>query len=525
MSGPLHTVHVRVNDAATGQPTPVRISFVDSQGNYSAPFGRVTDCATGYGQDVGGNLCLPQSELIVRPHETVSSPIAPARFAYIDGSCEIRLPAGSLTVTVHKGPEYVPLRRQIPLTPGKMAIRLEVERWTNWKKHGWYSGDTRAHFLTPHGALLEGAAEDLAVVNLLAFEPVPGAKERGPDPGISNILAFSGQGPALESPGHLVVVNTLNGSALLGHLALLNCHRAVYPLTIGRRLDRSTWELDEWTLADWCDQCHRKGGLVVWLDMLFPNPAAICEGLAELILGKVDAVETTELDWCVRDWDEWYTLLNCGFHVPLVGASGKETNATALGAVRTYAQLSPDEPLTYKGWVEAVRAGRTFATTGPLLTFRVNDQGPGSVVDLAESTPTVRVHAAAHSAEPFERLEVVHNGEAVAGVEASGFPCSAVLEADLPATGGGWFAARCWGDRAVHSTPMRNAAHTSPVYVRIGGQSPKPDPITLAKVTGALDESLAVLEQNCRFRSERARENLRGIFQTARAELIRRSVS
>src|SRR5207247_343650 len=89
-----------------------------------------------------------------------------------------------------------------------------------------------------------------------------------------NLLAFSGQELALEfpgplistglmsfqeTPGTLVVVNTLNTHPVLGQLALLNTHRIVFPLRFG-----GSAGLDDWTLADWCDQCHRKGGLVTW---------------------------------------------------------------------------------------------------------------------------------------------------------------------------------------------------------------------------------------------------------------------
>src|SRR5207249_1448541 len=104
--------------------------------------------------------------------------------------------------------------------------------------------DARAHFLTPHAALLEAAAEDLAVVNLLAVECKISAAERS-YPAIPNILAFSGQRPALEMPGHMVVINTLNTHPVLGSLGLLNCHRVDYPLSFGGPDGR-----EDWTLAD-----------------------------------------------------------------------------------------------------------------------------------------------------------------------------------------------------------------------------------------------------------------------------------
>ena len=141
MSAALQTVHVRVNDAATGQPTPVRICITGPGGEYFAPFGRLTQFATDMGVDVGANVLIGDE-----PH------------AYIDGTCEVRLPPGPLTVALHKGPEFKPLVSDLTLTPGKLALRFEVERWTDLRAERWYSGDTRSHFLTPHAALLEAAA-------------------------------------------------------------------------------------------------------------------------------------------------------------------------------------------------------------------------------------------------------------------------------------------------------------------------------------------------------------------------------
>ena len=51
-------VHVRVSDAATGEPTPVLIRFTDEKGNYYAPFGRLAEFPTKVGLDLGGNLLL-----------------------------------------------------------------------------------------------------------------------------------------------------------------------------------------------------------------------------------------------------------------------------------------------------------------------------------------------------------------------------------------------------------------------------------------------------------------------------------
>src|SRR6516225_6278890 len=110
MSQPLHTVHVRVNDAATGQPTPVRIRFMDSEGTYYAPFGRLSEISHFLGFDVGGSLRLDDK-----------------LYAYIDGTCEIPLPVGRVFVEVYKGPEFDSISEEIVLGTGKMSIRLEIK--------------------------------------------------------------------------------------------------------------------------------------------------------------------------------------------------------------------------------------------------------------------------------------------------------------------------------------------------------------------------------------------------------------
>jgi hypothetical protein len=496
----LHTVHVRVNDAGTGQPTPARIRLTNPEGDYFAPFGRLAEFATGRNQAVGGNVLLG-----MKP------------YAYIEGSCEVRLPAGPIRVEIHKGPEYKPLSLGTVLGIGKMALRFTLNRWMDLRQERWYSGDTRAHFLSPHAALLEAAAEDLAVVNVLAIEcRVPGPYDRD-YPAIPNILEVSGQRPALESLGHMVVVNTHNSHPLLGSLGLLNCHRVVYPLSFGGPEGR-----EDWSLADWCDQCHRKGGLVVWTKVWHEAPDfAYGEPLADLILGKVDALEIDYFENSVFDvLADWYKLLNCGFQVPLAGGSGKDSNGIALGAVRTYARLLPDQPLTYLNWIEAIRAGRTFVTNGPILFLTVDGQDPGATLELHAGQP-VRLRAQAQGQVPFERLELLANGTVIADKAGTGSPTMAMIECEWTPTSSCWLAARCWGPQQLPHRPANQCvyAHTSPIYVRCEGRPFTVDPAAVTFFVSHLDTMSEWVQSKGRFENDRQRENLIGIFQTARDRL------
>src|SRR5947209_17268875 len=114
---PLQTVHLRVNDAATGQPTPVRLRVTGPDGTYYPPFGHSADFAIGRGEDVGGNVM-----------------VGTERWAFIDGTCEIALPPGAITVEARKGPEYRPLRETVQLPAGKLALRFAVERHCDWRR-------------------------------------------------------------------------------------------------------------------------------------------------------------------------------------------------------------------------------------------------------------------------------------------------------------------------------------------------------------------------------------------------------
>jgi hypothetical protein len=399
-------VHLRITDAATGKPTPVRVRVVGPDGTHFPPLGRSADVPGGRNEDVGGHLRLGRE-----------------RWWYIDGACEVPLPAGvPLRVQATKGPEFLPLDESVALGAGQIALRFALSRWTDPRADGWVSVDTRCHFISPHAALLEAQAEGVSVANVLATPFMVLALDANTYTTAPNLLAFSGQVPALERDGVAVVVNTLNTHPVLGTVALLNSHRPVFPLTFGGT------ETDDWSVCDWCDQCHRKKGLTVWVDAFEPLAGVTGgEALVAVLLGKIDAIEVTPeprkvplLPWVYRLWD-------AGFRVPLVGASAKESNKTVLGGMRTYAPPG-------MSWIEDVhfRSAHCFASAGPLLAV-VRDGDHFRATARAGGAPAP--------------VEIVANGAVVA---------SGVGEAEAVGPPG-WVAVRCPAPGGF--------AHTSPFSV------------------------------------------------------------
>jgi hypothetical protein len=493
VSGQLQQVHVRVNDAATGKPTPCRVRFTDAKGTYYAPFGRSTNVPTSLDYEIGGNVYVGRK-----------------LHAYIDGSCEVALPPGLIQVTVSKGPEYEQIDKAVPLPPGKLALRFELKRLIDPGRDGWHAGVMTASALSPHEVLLEGAAEGLRVVDLLAFE-----RETLTAVDYPNLIAFSGQRPCVANSDCLVTVNTLNASPGLGSLALLNCHRPVFPLRFdhGKALESAP---GNWTLVDWCDQCHRKRGLVIGLCVGWWEKWSGGEALADVILGKVDAVGLGELYVESIQW--WYTLLSLGLRIPITAG----VLARQLGLIgRTYARLLPGEDVSYANWIEALRAGRTMVSDGPLLTLSVNGVDPGAVIDVAGTDAVIKVSAEASSLTEFSRLEILRDGAVVQEQSSSHDALfHATLEAELSVPHSGWLAARCIYQPVPNV--QRVAAHTSAVQVRVDHQ-PLPVSVEAVRaVTEALDRTLNCVQPGGEFATPKDRERLAQVFIEAKRVLASR---
>src|SRR5207249_4731887 len=107
----------------------------------------------------------------------------------------------------------------------------------------------------------------------------------------------------------------------------------------------------------------------------------------------------------------------------------------AVGAVRTYARLEPGEPFQFAAWAKAVRAGRTFVTTGLALFLKVDGHEPGNEIDV-KGGRRLEVEVRAESVFPLPQIEIVKDGRVVASGPSP-------LREKIEAKDAGWLAARC----------------------------------------------------------------------------------
>jgi hypothetical protein len=129
------------------------------------------------------------------------------------------------------------------------------------------------------------------------------------------------------------------------------------------------------------------------------------------------------------------------------------------------------EALDYRGWLDALKAGRTFVSNGPVLSFSVDGRQPGDEIVLDRVARELRAKVSLRSIVPIEKLEIVSSGAVVATIPTRDGGTSAEAEIPLRISGSGWLTLRAWSSTA--SEPILDIypyATTSPVYVTVGNR-------------------------------------------------------
>ena len=404
---------------------------------------------------------------------------------------ELEVPATLLSVVVARGIECEPVSVEVnPRRGVRTDLELSPRRRMDPNADGWFSADLHVHthysgdlVITPEQAACMQEGEGLNVMSLLAANL---NSTRVYDREAFEALA--GQDLPSTSERYVTRYGIEFRNDLLGHF------HALAPS--GPPARYQTGHVPEEGQEDWppnavaCDEQRRLGATIgyahpVWLPfdvdgaptssfepgIMGERSVEARELVADAALGLVDSLDLLHYG----DWEAsaqlYHHLLGSG--IRLAASVGTDVflsishglNSDPPGWARMYAQLD-GEGLTADQYKRAIVAGRTIATNGPWISLQVGGRGPGSVID----------------AQPGESLELVAEcyGPGVLGVEiigpdgtlaqASADGDRAVVIAMFIVERPTWIAARVRG--TLHSQIMRGAAsaHTSPVYVDVGGE-------------------------------------------------------
>lgn len=374
-------------------------------------------------------------------------------FFYADGTFEIDVPPGPTVVTLERGFEHLLKRETLDLKPGETHdLELASRRFVDLKKEGWISGDTHIHWVTnawnvdlPIDSLARvQRAEDLRVVNNLTL------LHR------TNIDAFIKPSQAPVGPiarlcdgdYHIEMAEEYRNQNLYGHLCFLNLKYLVMPIGTGPQIagdDSLDYPINKPAII----QAREQGAISIEAHGIGANH--------ELPLNAIHSL-TDSLDQI--DPDDYYRLLDCGFQLPLT--NGSDHPARIAGCARAYVKIDGD--FTYEKWIDGIRRGRTFTSSGPLLFLTVNSRQVGDVLCVGKDEP-VAISVKALSRFPIGRLQLLSNGEVLKEVETD--ENVATIELNLTSKQSRWIVARCSRSDQWNAIWQPDVAHTSAIYVHV----------------------------------------------------------
>jgi hypothetical protein len=276
--------------------------------------------------------------------------------------------------------------------------------------------------------------------------------------------------------------------------------------------------------ANVADMAHEQGALVGYVHPFdrIPDPAKDASLTAELpadvALGKVDYIEVVGFSDHKSTAEVWYKLLNCGFRLPTAAGTDFMGNYASLrgpvGLNRVYAEV-PLGPLKIEPWLAAIKAGRTFATNGPLLDFWMGEQPIGGEVRLEEKRE-VRFSAEMFSIVPVDHLQVVCNGKVKRELALDGKRTSAHVDGSIPLESSGWCVLRAFSEKAEYPIlDLYPYATTSPVYVSVAG-APVRSAADAAYFVAWVDRLIAGARSNTSWNTEGEKESVLSLLREAR---------
>jgi Tol biopolymer transport system component len=452
-----------------------------------------------------------------------------AHYFDTSGVSEIMVPAGYVEVDVMRGFENHFEQHKVKVKADstvQLTVRLRPLFVESDAASKWVSGDVHVHMNyagtyrnTPAHLVEQAAAENVGIVEDL----VVNKEQRIPD-----MAYFSPQLDPASTADHLLLHGQEFHTSYWGHLGLLNLTRnfilpgyAAYPNTAAASLYPAN--------ANIADMAHEQGALVGYVHPFdsFPDPAKedplTSELPADVALGKVDYIEVVGFSNHKSTAEVWYKLLNCGFRLPTAAGTDFMGNYASLrgpvGLNRVYAEI-PRGPLKIGPWLAAIKAGRTFATSGPLLRFSLGGQAIGGEVRL-EKKQEVRFSAELSSMVLVDHLQIVCNGKVARELALESDRSSAHADGSIPLDASGWCVLRAFSDKAEYPVlDLYPYATTSPVYVSVAG-APVRSAADAAYFVAWIDRLISAARSNTSWNTAAEKESVLSMLQEARTKYVK----
>jgi TolB protein len=436
--------------------------------------------------------------------------------------CTLDAPAGDTAIWVQRGFRYLPWRQTVKLAAASartIAVKLQPNdlpaSFGTWRSadlhvHMNYGGTYRN---TPANLAGQARAEDLnAVYNLIVNK-----EERVPDIGY-----FRPNPDPASGDGVLIMHAQEYHTSFWGHLGLLNLsdHLLTPDFSAYQHTALASPYPHNGVIAD---LAHAQGGLVGYVHPFDTeiDPATektLSNALpADVANGKVDYIEIVGFSDHKSTAKIWYRLLNLGYRLPTGAGTDAMANYASLrgpvGMNRVF--LDTGGATTPAALRTALKAGRTFATNGPLLGLELDGKHPGDTVSRA-APGKIAYKIALRSPVAVDHLELVHNGKVEKAFALTGDRRTLDAAGELPVDTAGWLLLRAWNDGSDPQVlDIYPYATTSPVYLELPG-GPPPAPQDAAYFAAWMDRVISEAAGRSDYRTARERQATLDYLRRAR---------
>jgi hypothetical protein len=179
----------------------------------------------------------------------------------------------------------------------------------------------------------------------------------------------------------------------------------------------------------------------------------------------------------------WFMLLNRGYRIAATASSDTtfdNPGGGVPGMVRVYTRIEGPPDLT--SIARAMKAGRNFITSGPLLLLEIGRHNPGDVVKGEKKlNARLRAWSSGQFGDRLSKVELIRNGEIVRTWEPTDGGTNFEAHWTVVENGTAWYIARCYG------ATDDQIAITNPIYFE-GSDYRAPEAVK-ARVTGIVRDS------------------------------------
>ena len=400
-------------------------------------------------------------------------------YFYTDGEFEVRVPPGQAKILAAKGYEYQPKTVTVHIDDrDTVDVDISIDRAIDMASRGWYSGDTHVHMSrtgnNDDSLLAITSAKDILYTFLLSMNTDGYDRGEGKYESYYQRKGLGDRTVARRGPYHITSGQEYRVDQL-GHVTIVLPNEYV-------PAEGNTDDVEQGpSLAVIADQVHQRRGFIGPAHGGYHNQEV--DGL--LLESKMDFLELLQFGgYRSLGLDGWYDFLNVGLRLPIVGASDYPPTRE-LSSEMTYAWS--EETPTSRSWMEAVAAGRSFSTSGPLLFLTVDGHRPGALITQPDSASIYAVEISIESPiYPVRHVEMIVNVRIVERAFDADGRSTWQLQTSVAIYETSWIAARTYADAGTD-------AHTNPVFIYVGGK-PRFSADSARNIIARLDGSIATID-------------------------------